>query len=225
MTKQLVATALLLLVSISSAYAVSLPGIPESGPLNFEFTDAVTPPTSMNDLIRKWNANRVTVSAPLPGLTQIDAVNIGNFTFTDLDWTQHQGTNGRFQLSAVFDSTGTLVGGTVSIVGQVSGIGINTVQTLMTAELSGFAREGNLIGFATTNVWCNAAYAADCFQNESVYLNVQYNETDVNTDGLINGQFLASSLTTVPVPASVWLLGSALGLMGATMRRRKNAAV
>lgn len=220
--KQLLVVSILLLGSTSSAFAVSLSGIPDSGPLNFSFTDALKPPTSMNDLLRKWNNNQVTIS-DFAGLTLLDATNIGNFIFTDLNGGQHQGINGTFRLQAQFGADGSFAGGTVSITGQINSIGINSVQSLMTANLSDFAASGNLIGFATSGVQCNAVYAADCFENESVYLTTTYNKDPINTSNLSGQQFLSASLTTVPVPASVWLLGSALGLLGAGVRRRKAA--
>ncbi len=220
--KKLIVVSLLLLGSTGSAFAVSLPGIPESGPMSFHFTDALTPPTSMNDLLRKWNNNQVKVSN-FAGLSIIDATNIGNFIFLDLNSVEHQGINGTFRLSAQFGADGAFVGGTVSVTGQINSIGINSVQSLMTATLIEFASDGNLIGFETTNQQCNAVFAAYCIWNESVYLNTTYNKGPVDTSNLYNQQFIASSLTTVPVPASIWLMGSALALMGAAVRRRKTA--
>jgi hypothetical protein len=212
-----------LLISSSAAFAVSLPGIPASGPLSFDFSQALVQPTSIRELLGTFSNNNASITNF--GTTSVfEATTMGDFIFTDVNGSLYDGTNGTFQLDAQYNSGGTLIGGTVSITGQINGIGINNVQSLMTADLSSFATSGNLLGYATTNVTCNAAYADDCFANESVYLTAAYNGAPIDPNNLISQQFLVSSLTTVPVPASLWLLASALGLLGLRSKKKAKTA-
>ncbi len=225
--KTIVASGLLLIGSMTSALAVSLPGIPESGPLNFDFNELSRPAGSLKEALWKIAHNRIELTQPVAGITLFRAINAGRFVFTALDGTLYEGTNGNFQLNATFGADGTLAGGTVVITGAIAGIGISTPQLLMSADLTAFATDNGLVGFATGNVFCNAVYAADCFANESVYL-----RTGLSTgpDGLGSLQAsslaatLSSSSTTVPLPASAWLLLSAFGALVGLSRGRRSTA-
>jgi len=226
--KKLAVAVLLITGAVGTAAAYpsySLPGIPDSGPLSFEFASATQTATSMNDYIRKWYWNGISIEESLGGTYTLKAENAGDFTFYDLNDVAHEGTKGQFTLEAFFSATGDFVSGTVYITGAIEDIGINKPEFLMSADLIDFNVDGSqtLIGFATTNVLCNAVYEADCFNNESVYLqtNAALDTANLNNNA---GRTMVSSLTTVPLPASVWLLGSALGFAGLLARRRRQTA-
>lgn len=117
--------------------------------------------------------------------------------------------------------------GSIKISGVVDDLGITKRSTLMTADLSGLwaiDESGTLIGFNTENIVCHSdinAYIGGigCTQNEVIYLTLQ----DAITDGTKTLKTTGVALTSVPLPPSVWLFGSALlGLVG--MARRKKAA-
>jgi len=108
--------------------------------------------------------------------------------------------------------------GRVKIRGAIDELGMNRAQTLMTADLSGewgANLTGELIGFNTMNIVCNdiinAYLGGGCTENESIYLSllesITTGERKINTAGV--------AVTTIPLPAAVWLFGSGLlGLAG-----------
>ena len=225
LAKQLALMSLLTFGLLGVANALSLPGIPDSGTYSFEFDNASQTATSMNDYIRKWYHNGVEIEEGIGGTKVLRAENAGAFTFYGSGMTPYEGDAGQFDLEAFFDAGGNFISGTVTISGRIEGFGIDTPQFLMSANLVDFASSGDnmLIGFETSNLTCNAAFQNIynvCEVNESVYL-----QTNTPLDvGNLSGRLLVSSLTTIPVPASVWLLGSALAFAGAVARRRKQAA-
>jgi hypothetical protein len=116
---------------------------------------------------------------------------------------------------------GTLIG-TVKVNGILSGMTLDPVK-LMTADLTGdwdISGDGKLIGFNTTNIDCADILPVLCTDAEVVYINLA-DALDMDTSKFsTNG----TALTSVPVPAAVWLFGSGiLGLASVAMRKRKTA--
>jgi hypothetical protein len=114
-----------------------------------------------------------------------------------------------------------LVKGHVKIQGKIADLDINNKKPLMKAKLSGewdVSGDGLLIGFNTKDIVCHDkinAYA-QCTSAESVYLAL--------ADAIDSKKHLkttGTAVTTVPVPAAVWLFASGLlGLAGMARRRR-----
>ncbi len=114
--------------------------------------------------------------------------------------------------------------GSIRIKGVIPDLNINSRQTLMTADLTGvWNSTGQLIGFNTMNIQCNAAInaVAQCTTAEVIYLSQLKDSLDL---GGSMGKFKTTGLavTSVPVPAAAWLFGSGLiGLVG--VARHKHA--
>jgi hypothetical protein len=115
-------------------------------------------------------------------------------------------------------SDGELTGG-VEIKGIIDGLGITKRETLMTAGLEGtpvLSLDGQLFGFNTTDIVCHEVFAMYCTPAESVYLVLD----DAINSGKKNIKTSGVAVTTIPVPASVWLFGSGLlGLIGIGRRK------
>jgi hypothetical protein len=100
------------------------------------------------------------------------------------------------------------------------------VETLYEADLTSFAFSGfgvnALFGYNTMMTFCNAAIAAYCTPAESVYMGI----LDGGDFNLNSKKFSANGfqVTTVPVPAAVWLFGSGLLGMVSVAKRKKRAA-
>jgi hypothetical protein len=121
-----------------------------------------------------------------------------------------------YQLKAKYNSSREELTGSIRIMGTLPEM--TAKQTLMTADLTGvWNSSGNLIGFNTTNIQCNTAIngIAPCTSAEVVYLTLNGplgEGRKTSTTGL--------AITSVPVPASVWLFGSGLvGLAGVARRK------
>ena len=184
-----------------SAFGLSLPGITPSGSPAF------------------GNGVKVTLN---PHNGTIKATGRKAFLF-DTGSGVLDGSSGSYSLQVNFDKKdpGTFLGGTVSLKGAIDALEIGRNTLLMTADITGFniLDDNFLWGFNTTNIFCADALMAagvSCTNSESVYI-----ELDSAFDQMFQSNFKTTGFatTTVPVPAAVWLFGSALGLLGWVRRR------
>jgi hypothetical protein len=202
----LASLASLLIIAVfgnTSAFAYSLPGITPSGSPAF--------------------TNNVRVHLAPNGKLKI--MGRGNQTFMlDTGSGNMVGTGGKYTLNASFDGDGNFLSGDVSISGMMAQVGITRPNTiLMTADLTGanLMDDPYLWGFNTSNIVCNADLLLECTDKESVYVALS---NAFSGDFGRNFMSMGIAVTTVPVPAAIWLFGSGLGLLGWVRRRTMNAA-
>jgi len=201
----LAATSVLIISAMfgSTASALSLPGITPSGSPAF------------------GNGVKVTLN---PHNGTIKATGRKDFLF-DNGSEVLQGTSGKYTLQVNFDkkNPGSFLGGSVSLQGAIDSLGIRRNTLLMTADIIGFniLDDDFLWGFNTTNIFCSDELGLNCRNSESVYI-----ELDSAFDQMFQSNFKTTGFatTTVPVPAAVWLFGSALGLLGWVRRRTMASA-
>jgi hypothetical protein len=120
-----------------------------------------------------------------------------------------------YKMLVFYDNGGNFSSGTVTVRGTIPSLGITKITDLATADVDewNLHDDPNLWAFGTTNIVCSPLLPFFCTQDESIYVPFQGDGFDGIFD---NGKFTASgfAVTTVPVPAAVWLFGSALGLLG-----------
>ena len=124
-----------------------------------------------------------------------------------------------------------ITSGTLKIMGGIEELGINGSKKnggkknpLMKAELDGtwsINADGDLVGFNTMNIVCHDKISAYCTEAESFYLNLLESITtgkpEIKTAGI--------AVTTIPVPAAIWLFGSGLlGLLAVSRRKSLSRA-
>lgn len=205
--------------------STKLPGIPEAGAPAFVFNDGVN---SFGGDIQSWYDNYLVVQSVDGGAGGYNMVahNQGSFSYWETMDTKYGGSSGIFDLSATFDSDGNLTGGTVQITGAIAGIGVTDDSTvLMTANLKDFVVEGDLVGFAIDNIVCDSSIvgcAATATQTESIYFGLADDFPGIEELGGMNYRSIIANKTTVPIPASAWLMLSGLGLLGSMANRRRN---
>jgi hypothetical protein len=186
------------LLGHTNAFAFALPGITPSGS-----------PAFTNNVLVRLN--------PQGGLKVIGAA---NQTFSlDTGSDTYVGTRGLYMLNAKIGDDGSLLSGSVELRGMMSQLGIDRPRTLlMSADLTAanLVDDPHLWGFNTTNIFCNPDLMLNCTDNESVYLSLSN-----SFSGDFGRNFISRGIavTTVPVPAAVWLFGSGLGLLGWIRRR------
>jgi len=206
-----VCVSLLAILASNSASALQIEGITPSGQ-----------PVYMNPVKVRYNAKNNTFKAWTNGSGR---------DFSLWDGSDLYAARGSLTLNASVDNAGNLMStGRVQIKGGISALGLEGGgNVLMNADLTDFAfgdilnPDGTVAGvgygFNTNNIFCNPALPFTCTQRESVYLVL---------NGVLPEDFLnsfstsATAHTTIPVPAAVWLFGSAIALLG-WVRRRASA--
>jgi hypothetical protein len=180
----------------TSAFAFSLPNITPSG--SPAFTNNVRVHMNPHGRLRMWGRN------------QTFSLDTGSDFMV--------GTRGTYKLNAYFTDDGIFESGTVSLIGKFEQLGMTGKTQLMTADLTAanLVDDPYLWGFNTTNIWCAPELMLNCTESESVYVALSK-----AFSGEIGRNFMANGIavTTVPVPAAVWLFGSSLGLLGWVRRR------
>ena len=193
---------LLMCIGVTQAYATSLGDISPAGWPRFE-TDASI----------KWTQkgkNGFRLHTKLNGG--------GDMFFMFSSSESYQVTDGSYQLKANLDASGNFLSGDVKITGSIAHFGI-TSSVLMTATLDSFAYDSNTLAFNTSDIDC--PFFDFCTTNESVWINLDTGGFD---PALKKFTDTGLAITTVPVPAAVWLFGSGiLGLASTARRKRKTA--
>lgn len=194
----------------SNANAITLPGIPPSGNPNFT------------------NSAQVNLFSLGPTGFLMAATNAGaTITFNNESYSA--ASTGDFLLTAQFSANGTYTAntGNLSIAGSTPYPGLPGVYIsgdLLTAKLTSFNFDANTLGFSTSQT---SGYGTLFGSDESVYLSSNGIAAALgfgSPSGLhaTVSPFAANAITTVPVPAAVWLFGSAVaGLL--SIGRRKPA--
>jgi hypothetical protein len=157
----------------------------------------------------------------------------GVFLFYVSESDSYAITQTKFDFSASIHSPydGTGATGHIEISGNMD-LGGNTITgnpVLMSADLKGlYGQDGTLIGFNTKNIVCNTVidtFVGGCTTDEVVYFNlieaIDFNASTSTKKAKGKTKTTGTALTSVPLPAAVWLFGSGLlGLMGIARRRK-----
>jgi hypothetical protein len=133
-----------------------------------------------------------------------------------------------FSLTSFFNNSLGFTSGSLLLKGKVSGLGINSDTTLWSASLSNFGYDINPFDGSPISLGWRTNGPSGALKNlfdpggssESIYL---WGFNSLNLSKLLSKQaisFNAQGITTVPIPAAVWLFGSALMGMGVIGRRK-----
>ena len=230
--------ALLVCVSVATQTATAAPAtvqpttqlgsIPEAGAPSFVFNQGFN---TFSSNVQSWFDNYVIIQneGGADGSYNLFAHNEGSFTYWETMGTSMGGTMGSFDLNAKFDSNGVLqAGGTVQITGTIAGAGINDAATvLMTADLGGFEYDNDIEGFAIANIRCAEEIigcADDPDQVESIYFGMTAAFSGIENLNGANYRTTMTNITTVPVPAALWLMISGLACLAGLARRNAPTA-
>jgi len=130
-------------------------------------------------------------------------------------------TAGSFDLTAMIDALGVMSSGTLSIGGTIASLGFNS-GTLLTGTLTTFGfpeAGGDPLGFLFDVTGGDAAslYGSGAYPGGIILGSSGFTGSFTENFGRIDG---VADVASVPIPAAVWLFGSALlGLVGLSRRR------
>jgi hypothetical protein len=210
-------------VGIASALTLDpdadLVGIPKAGTPSFVFNDTGN---DYSGTIQSWYDNilYITLNDAADGY-DFYGYNTGAFTFNQSSTTSYAG-DGYFYLQGQFDLLGNLFpNGTVEINGVIPDLLITNPEPLMSAAVTSFNYLDNLVGFKINGITCNSAIIGCLTGPESVYFQTAVDFPDIAALAGNDFRTTMAGITTVPVPASVWLMLSGLGLLGRFARRKK----
>lgn len=145
--------------------------------------------------------------------------NGGDMFFRFSPTESYQVTYGSYKLKANLDNSGTFLDGDLKITGSISHYGISD-SVLLTATLNEFAYNGNTLAFNTTITGGEICIVVGCTISESVWVNLDNGGFD---PALKQFTDTGTAITTIPVPAAVWLFGSGiLGLVSVARRKRNS---
>ena len=229
----LAASLVLLLCGFGTASALpvtEIDGIAPSG--NPSFTFEGINQSDYSNTIQSWFDNLFYIEhQDATDTYRLFAAQEGDFTFAPEPGMTYDGSDGIFNLYADFDANGNFLGGMMAISGSIPDAGINDPSTiLMTGTLvaadttTGYAIQDNILGLSYIVDSCaEVSWQCNTDTPESVYFYTVDNLPDIGSLGGGNYQSTMASITTVPIPASAWLMISALSLCGALARRRQQA--
>ena len=144
----------------------------------------------------------------------------------DIDGTpanEIPGDASKYNADVDFDKdTGAFIAGTLSLTGRMESIGVPKKTQILTADIISwnFQDDADLWGFGTNNIVCNPLVLVGCTTAESIYVTLDESYSTL-LPNVASFKTTGTAYTTVPIPASAWLFGSALGLLGWVRRRQQ----
>jgi len=141
----------------------------------------------------------------------------GSMDFLNSPGDSYMVSDGSYKLKASFDASGALQSGDLTIRGAVTGLGI-TSTTLFTASLDAFAYDGTTLAFKTTITGGEICVVVGCTTYESIWIDLDTGGFDPTLKKFTD---TGMAITTIPVPAAVWLFVSGIVGLASFTRRRK----